>query len=64
MTKNGPLLGNPLQSLLPQSPQNAIADFPPQYILTLGSAIMGADGDVIYFDAFKFNNYVNLGDVG
>lgn len=49
LTKTGPELG--------------VVDVPPSYILTLGSAIMGADNDVIYFAAYKFNNYVNLGDV-
>lgn len=49
VTKIGPSLG--------------IVDNPVLYYLTLGSAIMGADNDVIYFVAYKFNNYVNLGDV-
>jgi len=49
ITKTGPKLG--------------VVDNPPTVILTLGSAIMGADNDVIYFAAYKFNNYVNLGDV-
>lgn len=38
-------------------------DVPPTYRLLLGSAIMGADNDVIYFQATKFNAYYNLGDV-
>lgn len=38
-------------------------DFPPTYRLLLGSSIMGADNDVIYFQATKFNAYFNLGDV-
>lgn len=33
------------------------------YRLTLGTAVMGADNDVIYFIATKFNSYFNLGDV-
>ena len=49
LTKTGPELG--------------VENLPPSYILTLGSAIMGADNDKIYFVATKFNNYVNLGDV-
>ena len=49
LTKTGPRLG--------------IVDAPPTYILTLGTAIMGSDNDVIYWQATKFNNYVNLGDV-
>jgi len=49
VTKTGPRLG--------------IVDAAPQFILTLGSAIMGADNDVIYFQATQFNRYVNIGDV-
>lgn len=49
VTKTGPELG--------------IVDNPISYILTLGSAVMGADNDVIYFVAYKFNAYFNLGDV-
>ncbi len=44
-------------------PELNIVDAPPTVILTLGTAIMGADNDVIYFSAWQFNNYVNLGDV-
>lgn len=49
VTKTGPRLG--------------IVNSPVVYKLTLGSQVMGADNDVIYFRASKFNNYVNLGDV-
>ncbi len=49
VTKTGPELG--------------IVDNPISYILTLGSAVMGNDNDVIYFVAYKFNAYFNLGDV-
>lgn len=49
VTKTGPSLG--------------IVDTPVSYILTLGSAVMGNDNDVIYFAAYKFNAYFNLGDV-
>lgn len=38
-------------------------DSPVTYRLTLGTAIMGADNDVLYFVATKFNAYFNLGDV-
>lgn len=38
-------------------------DNPVTYRLTLGTAIMGADNDVIYFVASKFNSYYNLGDI-
>jgi len=44
-------------------PRFYIVDAPVLYFLTLGTAIMGTDNDVIYFQATKFNNYVNLGDV-
>lgn len=49
ITKTGPRLG--------------VVNAPPSYILTLGTAIMGADNDVIYFQATQFNRYVNIGDV-
>ncbi len=49
VTKTGPELG--------------IVDVPPSYIYTLGSAVIGNDNDVIYFVAYKFNAYFNLGDV-
>lgn len=63
VTKIAPLLGQVgSQSNFP-APQNSIQDYPVQYILTLGSAVMGADNDVIYFQATKFNAYFNLGDV-
>jgi len=63
VTKIAPLLGQvSSQSNFPV-PQNAIQDYPIQYRLTLGSAVMGADNDVIYFVAYKFNAYFNLGDV-
>jgi hypothetical protein len=38
-------------------------DNPPTYRLLLGTAVMGNDNDVIYFQATKFNAYFNLGDV-
>lgn len=63
VTKVAPLLGQvSSQSNFPV-PQRAIQDYPVQYKLTLGTAVMGADGDVIYFQATKFNAYFNLGDV-
>ena len=63
VTKIGPLLGDPTQPVSPVVPHRAIIDYPPTAILTLGTAIMGADNDVIYFTAWQFNNYVNRGDV-
>lgn len=44
-------------------PELGIVNSPASYVLTLGTAIMGDDNDVIYFEAIKYNNYVNLGDV-
>lgn len=35
----------------------------PTYAYTLGTAVMGDDGDEIYFVASRFQNYVDLGDV-
>lgn len=40
-----------------------VIDNPVTYRLLLGTAVMGADNDVIYFQATKFNAYFNLGDV-
>lgn len=48
LTKTGPELG--------------VVDNPPSYIYTLGTAVVGNDNDVIYFVAYKFNIYYNLGD--
>lgn len=36
----------------------------PVYQYTLGSAVMGADSDVIYIRAMKANQYTALGDIG
>jgi hypothetical protein len=44
-------------------PVLGIVDSPILYFLTLGSAVVGNDNDVMYFVATKFNRYVNLGDV-
>ncbi|MFI0477782.1 MAG: hypothetical protein ACH349_01465 [Candidatus Rhabdochlamydia sp.] len=44
-------------------PELGIIDAAPTYRLLLGTAVMGADNDVIYFQATKFNAYFNLGDV-
>ncbi len=63
VTKIGPLLGDITQPVSPAVPHRAIIDYPPTVILTLGSAIVGNDNDVIYFQATQFNNYVNLGDI-
>lgn len=44
-------------------PELGIESLPASYILTLGVAVMGSDNDIIYFEAMKYNNYVNIGDV-
>lgn len=44
-------------------PSLGIVDAPVSYILTLGTAVMGNDNDIIYFAAYKYNAYFNLGDV-
>ena len=44
-------------------PSLGIVDAPVTYRLLLGTSVMGADNDVIYFVASKFNAYYNLGDV-
>lgn len=44
-------------------PDLDIQNSPTVYRLTLGTAVMGADNDVIYFVASQFNSYYNLGDV-
>lgn len=44
-------------------PSLGVIDASVLYYLTLGTAIMGDDGDDLYFVATKFNRYVNLGDV-
>lgn len=48
LTKTGPDLG--------------VVNNPPSYIYTLGTAVVGNDNDILYFVAYKFNNYVNIGD--
>lgn len=63
VTKISPALGDVTQPTSPAYPKSAIIDYPPTAIITLGTAIMGADNDVIYFTAWQFNNYVNIGDV-
>ena len=44
-----------------EGPSLGIVNSQPVYGLTLGTAVMGASGDVIYFQATKFNAYFNLG---
>lgn len=44
-------------------PELGIVDAAPTFRLLLGTAVMGNDNDVIYFQATKFNAYYNLGDV-
>lgn len=44
-------------------PSLGIKNSQPIYRLLLGSAVMGAASDVIYFEAFQYNSYYNLGQV-
>ena len=37
---------------------------PIEYKLTVGTQVMGDDGDVFLIEVFKWGNYVNLGDLG
>ena len=41
-----------------------IVNAPASYKLTLGTAVIGNDSDVMYFVATKFNSYYDLGDIG
>lgn len=63
VTKIAPALGQVSSQSNYPVPQNAIQDYPVQYRLTLGTAIMGSASDVIYFSAYKYNAYFNLGQV-
>lgn len=63
VTKVSPQLGDPAQPVSPAYPHSAIIDYPPLVQLTLGTAVMGAANDIIYFTAWQFNNYVNRGNV-
>lgn len=63
VTKIAPALGDPSNPTRPGTPHRAIIDYAPVAQLTLGTSIMGADNDLIYFTAWQFNNYVNRGDV-
>lgn len=54
-----------------QSPYDATPYVPNQfkydpvnYVLTLGTSVMGGDGDRLFIIAYKFGDLVNLGDVG
>lgn len=49
--------------LTKEGPELGIVNSPVVYGLTLGTEVMGSDNDVIYFVAWKFNSYYNLGDV-
>lgn len=61
VTKVSPALGDPSVPVNPAYPQAGIINQPPQSILTLGTSIMGANNDLIYFTAWHFNAYFNLG---
>lgn len=59
VTKIAPALGDPNQPISPAFPHKAINNQPPVAQLLLGTAVMGANNDIIYFTAWQFNNYVN-----
>lgn len=63
VTKIVPFLGDVNQPVSPAVPHKGIINYPPIYRLALGTSVMGADNDIIYFTAWQFNNYVNIGDV-
>jgi hypothetical protein len=63
VTKDVPALGLVGAPSVFPAPVNGIQNYPEQNILTLGTAIMGAASDVIYFTATRFNSYQNLGTV-
>lgn len=62
VTKIAPALGQVGSQDNFPAPQDSIQDYPVQYRLTLGTAVVGADNAIIYFRATKFNAYFNLGD--
>lgn len=42
----------------------AVETDPIQYRITLGTAVVGNDSDVYYFEAYRYNKYEDLGDIG
>lgn len=46
-----------------EGPRLGIVNSQPVYGMTLGTNVMGNDNDVLYFTAYQFNSYYNLGDV-
>lgn len=46
-----------------EGPELNVQNSPAVYQLTLGTAVIGNDSDALYFVAWKFNNYVNIGDI-
>lgn len=53
---------SPYSNSNPYDP-NPFAYDPIEYKLTAGSAVMGADGDQFYIEAFKYGQYEDLGDL-
>jgi len=54
---------SPYSDTSPYNP-NAFSYDPITYRMTLGSTIMGTDGDVMLLQSFKYGNFVDLGDIG
>ena len=63
VTKIGPLLGDVTQPISPAVQHRAIIDYPPVYRLLLGSSVIGASNDLIFFEATMMNAYFNLGNL-
>lgn len=63
LTKINPQLGQVGSQDNYPVPKEAIQDYPVQYKLTLGTSVMGASGDLIYFVATKYNSYFDLGTI-
>jgi hypothetical protein len=61
LTLNNPQV-SPYSSSDPYQP-NPFAYDPVLYKLTAGTAVMGADGDVFLIEAYKWGNFVDLGDL-
>ena len=58
-------LNNPQVSPYDVTPYvpNPYAYDPVEYKLTVGTAVMGTDGDVFNIEVYKFGNVVDLGDL-
>ena len=62
VTKMNPALGDVTEPVSPAVPHQAVIDYPPMFRLLLGTSVVGADGDILFFEATMMNAYFNLGD--